>query len=687
MCGIIGVFNNAKAEEQVKIALAALKNRGKDASNILNINENGALGHNLHAIISNIPQPLKGKGILTANCEIYNWQELNKKYQFNVQNDAEVLLKLLDNFGLEKLKELDGVYAFAYLNNNQLFLVRDILGEKPLWYSQENGFSFASEKKTLIRIGCQNVQELNPRNILTYDLKEKKINFTYRNFFAYLPENEQKWEKIKKQTQQLLHLAIDKRIPAKKFGLLFSGGVDSTYLANYLTKKRYDFTCYTTVLESETEPQDLIYAKKAAKELGLKLRIKTIKLSEIPYYLQKIVPLIEDSNVTKVGVALTFYLACEMAREDGCKVIFSGLGSEEIFAGYERHKHSTNINQECLSGLLKLYERDLYRDDVITMDNQLELRLPFLDSVLASYSLTIPGKYKISNEATKLILRDIAFEEGISKELAYRKKAAAQYGSRMNNALSRLSKIENYNSISAYLSSFYPKSNLKLGVLFSSGKDSTYSALIMQRQNYELSCLITLKSSNPDSFMFHTPAIDMVKLQAEAMGIPILLQETKGNKEEELDDLRLALEKAKIEHKIEGIITGAVFSTYQRDRIEKICDELGLKIFSPLWHKDQCQLLNELLINNFEVIFTSIAAEGLDESWLNRKITAKEVGELQKLSQKLGLNVAGEGGETESLVLDCDLFTKKIQITKSRKSVEKKHTGRLIIEEAGLIEK
>ena len=187
--------------------------------------------------------------------------------------------------------------------------------------------------------------------------------------------------------------------------------------------------------------------------------------------------------------------------------------------------------------------------------------------------------------------------------------------------------------------------------------------------------------------MFNLPAIDMVKLQAEAMEIPILIQETKGKKEDELDDLKMVLEKAKIQYQIEGIITGAVFSTYQRDRIERICDELGLKIFSPLWHKDQYQLLKELLINKFEVIFTSIAAEGLDESWLGEDITNERISLLKKLNETVGINMAFEGGEAESLVLNCPLFYKKIKIIKFKKEMEKKYTGRLIIEEAVLVDK
>ena len=155
MCGIIGVFNNAKAEEQVKIALAALKNRGKDASNILNINENGALGHNLHAIISNIPQPLKGKGILTANCEIYNWQELNKKYQFNVQNDAEVLLKLLDNFGLEYRfvsRYLRGFLTYEQMVEKLFRAIKNYAKRQMRWFNRNPSIKWVKKLNQAVQL-------------------------------------------------------------------------------------------------------------------------------------------------------------------------------------------------------------------------------------------------------------------------------------------------------------------------------------------------------------------------------------------------------------------------------------------------------------------------------------------------------------------------------------------------------
>ncbi|MBI2582386.1 diphthine--ammonia ligase [Candidatus Woesearchaeota archaeon] len=705
MCGIIGVFNDKDAFNKVKTALAILHNRGKDGFGIANgheiqhhhdlkkffpLKDKNVVGHALHAVVDHIPQPIKKDGILVANCEIYNWKKLNLKYKFKAQNDAETLLSFLDKFGIERLDELDGVYSFAYRKEDVLYLARDILGEKPLWYSYTtDNFAFASEKKALEKLGFLDIQELNPRSLIKYDISANKIEFIFREFFTYLPEHIGSFETLKEKTAVLLDKAIEKRIPEKKFGLLFSGGIDSTYLAKYFKDKEYDFTCYTAVLDTEsaTIPSDLEAAQKVTKELGLNLKVKKIKLQEIPPYLKKIVPLIEDSNVVKVGVALTFYVACEMAKEDGCKVIFSGLGSEEIFAGYERHKNSANINQECLSGLRKMYERDLYRDDVLTMDNNMELRLPFLDLELIDYALKIPEKYKIKGEVTKYILREIALEKGIPKEYAFRKKTAAQYGSKFDYALGKLAKQQKFPSKSAYLRTFYPSHNLKLGVLFSSGKDSTAAAQIMKQQNYELTCLIHLKSENPDSYMFQTAGTELVEMQAEAMGLPILIQKTKGEKESELKDLEKAFQEAQKKYQIEGIVSGALFSTYQRDRIEKICDKLGLKIFSPLWHKPQDKHLQDLLEKGFEIVLTAVAAEGLDKSWLGRKFTVKDIEKLQKLHQKYGLNVAGEGGETESLVLDCPLFTKKIVLEKTEIIEEDKNRAHLVIKKAKLVAK
>lgn len=699
MCGITGVFKRAESIKLAETALAVIEHRGRDGkcSYTKGTGENSyAVAHCLHSVVNFIKQPLVDKKkdqVFLANCEIYNWKELNQEYNLGARNDAEALFKLLqknDSLDISKILErLDGVYAFCYIDKNRLYLARDIIGEKPIWYSHTDGFAFASEKKALEKIGFLGINELNPRKILVYSIEADRLEFIERQFFSAEKELNEEPTSISEKLSRHLEKAVLKRVPEQKFGLLFSGGIDSTIIAHILKKAGHDFTCYTTIVDDNDfkEPEDLAHAKLVAEKLGLKHKIIKIRQGEAESLLKKLVPLIEDTNVVKAEVGLTFYAACEAAGRDGCKVIFTGLGSEELFAGYKRHKDSTDINKECISGLLKLYERDLYRDDVITMYHGLEARLPFLDTALIEYSLKIPGSLKIKQGVEKHILRLAAQELGLPVELTMRPKKAAQYGSNVSRLIARLTKQAGFKLKSEYLRQFYPTHNLKLGALVSSGKDSIYAMYTLMKQNYKIECLITIKSKNPDSYMFHTPAVELVELQGKSMGIPLLVQQTEGEKEDELKDLVLALTNAKEKYKIEGVITGALYSNYQRERIEKICDMLSLKVFSPLWHINQETELREILDSGFEIILTRIAAEGLDKSWLNVPLTQAHINKLAKLNQKFGLNIAGEGGEYESLVLDGPLFAKKIILKKSEILEENKNSATLIIKKAELADK
>ncbi len=206
----------------------------------------------------------------------------------------------------------------------------------------------------------------------------------------------------------------------------------------------------------------------------------------------------------------------------------------------------------------------------------------------------------------------------------------------------------------------------KCAVLFSGGKDSTYAAYLVNKEGYETTCLITIESENPDSFMFHTPSIEQTKKQAEAMGIKLVSVKSKGEKEKELLDLENAIKKAKEKYNIEGVVTGAVESVYQASRVQKICNKLDLECFNPLWQKDQAELLNDLIKNKFEVIIVGVAAYPLDEKWLGRRVDNNFIKDISELNRKYKINVVGEGGEFESLVVNCPLFKKKIIIKEKR---------------------
>mgnify|MGYP005839670483 CR=1 FL=1 len=226
---------------------------------------------------------------------------------------------------------------------------------------------------------------------------------------------------------------------------------------------------------------------------------------------------------------------------------------------------------------------------------------------------------------------------------------------------------------------------MRLGVLFSGGKDSTL-ALHKAAEKEEIVCLITLVSENKESFMFHTPNIDVTALQAEAMGLPLIKKVTKGKPEEELKDLEEAIAQAVNCFKIEGVVTGAVESVYQSKRIQSICDRLNISCISPLWKKNQKALLEELMEKGFKVIIAGVFAYPLDKSWLGKEINKELIERLSRIGEKFGLNISGEGGEIETTVLDAPLFKKKIEILDF--SIEAKgNSGVLVIKRALLAPK
>jgi len=197
--------------------------------------------------------------------------------------------------------------------------------------------------------------------------------------------------------------------------------------------------------------------------------------------------------------------------------------------------------------------------------------------------------------------------------------------------------------------------------------------------------LLAVKSANDESYMFHVPNIHLTDLLSEAMDIPIISVETDGIKEAELEDLKEGFEKLK-SLGVEAIYAGALYSTYQKSRIEKLAAEVGIKAISPYWHVDELEYMRMIVSLGFEVIISGVAAYGLDEKWLGRKIDDKCIDDLLKLNQKVGLNLAFEGGEAETLVLDGPIFKKRVKVLDYKKEWNV-DSGLYIIEDAILEEK
>jgi len=205
-------------------------------------------------------------------------------------------------------------------------------------------------------------------------------------------------------------------------------------------------------------------------------------------------------------------------------------------------------------------------------------------------------------------------------------------------------------------------------------------------EGHEVVCLITVISENPESYMFHTPNIHMTKLQAEAMELPLIEETTKGIKEEELRDLVKAIARAKEQYDIQGIVSGAIYSNYQRTRIDDICRELELESLSPLWKRTPRDMLEEMVASGFRVVMSAVAADGLGEEWLGTEFTPEVIEELCHLHDTCYVCTGGEGGEFETLVVDAPFFKKRIVIDKME-TFYRLHDGSLRITKAHLEEK
>ncbi len=217
--------------------------------------------------------------------------------------------------------------------------------------------------------------------------------------------------------------------------------------------------------------------------------------------------------------------------------------------------------------------------------------------------------------------------------------------------------------------------------LFSGGKDSTLALHKMHEQGKPVELLLSMVSDNDYSYMFHKPNIKYTKLQADALGIKHVFFTTKGEKEKELDDLKKAFK----ENGITELVTGAVASTYQRDRINNICKEMKIIHHAPLWGIEPLLELNELS-KNYHVLVTQVAAEGFDDKILGKRIDGKMIEMLLKLHERYHVNMLFEGGEAESFVTDAPLFKKRIEIIEAH-TEWKGAVGKYVIDNAFLADK
>lgn len=207
---------------------------------------------------------------------------------------------------------------------------------------------------------------------------------------------------------------------------------------------------------------------------------------------------------------------------------------------------------------------------------------------------------------------------------------------------------------------------MKLAALISGGKDSILAVYQMQQQGHDIKYLLVMEPETDESYMFHHPNTWMTELISESMNIPLIKGKTHGRKEEELADLKALLQK--VAGEVDGVVSGALASSYQKQRIDRLCSELSLQSLAPLWGTRAEELWQDLFDHNFKVMITAVAAEGLSETWLGRVVDENNYNELKMLSKQHRFHLGFEGGEAETLVLDMPLYEKKIAVKKASSS-------------------
>ena len=482
MCSIVGLEGNFKANDIIKM-LKTSKNRGPDSSgvyldevhtniNLTEFNDDNAypiaFGHNLLSIYDNNdriskPQPVASDNlVLVFNGEIYNFKTmknfLNKVgVEVEINSDAEALLYLIDFYAkkLDLLKAvqsairlIDGDYAFAVWDGENLAIARDPLGVKPLFYGKNADFKgFASSRLSLKEVGITDIDTLKPEHIL----------YNWEDIAPAQPIYEKIFEGDVAKIDKMLRLSVLKRVEGlRELGVIFSGGLDSSYLALLLKEMSENIplkiTLYAVGAEGSKDVEAAIYASKF---LNLDLEICEVTEELVREALPDVVKSIGDDNLMKVGVGLTTYFATKMVARDGMKVAISGQGADELFGGYKRYVQSFidgTLNYDLRVDISNMYHVNLERDDACSMLNGVELRLPFLDKKLVELVLNIPDNKKIvsmHDDMRKSILRKLAFEEGLDYEIAYRPKKAAQYGTGIDKILRK--KIIKDTDLSQYL--------------------------------------------------------------------------------------------------------------------------------------------------------------------------------------------------------------------------------------------
>lgn len=199
---------------------------------------------------------------------------------------------------------------------------------------------------------------------------------------------------------------------------------------------------------------------------------------------------------------------------------------------------------------------------------------------------------------------------------------------------------------------------MRIAVLSSGGKDSSAAWWWAMCRGWDIVSIVTVDVQDGDSHMFQVPSTNWVEHQAQFAGLPWVNVPASGSVEDEIGALEAALSGLEID----AIVSGALRSDFQKQRLECMSQRLNIHSFSPLWHQKPIDHLSGMVEAGFQIMLTSVSCEGLDHTWLGHVLTEQSLIELYDLSKKHRFNVDGEGGEYETFVLGGPIWSRTLHV-------------------------
>lgn len=439
MCGILGAHGTS--QQTVEKNLPLLAHRGPDHRGIVQAG-NMILGHTRLAIVDveHGQQPLRstdGRYWLINNGEIYNHEDLREQYpdyDFQTDSDNEVLLPLFAEHGVAMLDQLNGMFAMAVYDTQEdrLFLARDPIGIKPLYYGwRGETFYFSSEMKSIDGI-VDEMHELGPGQY--YDNGHIARYYDIDDLKQRAQEHPATIADVREALVQAVHRRLMSDVP---LGVYLSGGLDSTIVASIVAQVKPDVHSFAVGVEGS---EDIQQARKAAEALGTNHHEYIYTAEEILDALSDIIYHLESFDPTLVRSAIPNYFLAKMTRQY-VTVVLTGEGADELYAGYHYLKEFDHdaLDDELVGLLANLYNCNLQRCDRMTMAHSIEARVPFLDVNFIEVSMRVPHADKIHPETQveKYALRR-AFEDILPENVAWRRKEQFSHGAGGNHLMEDL---------------------------------------------------------------------------------------------------------------------------------------------------------------------------------------------------------------------------------------------------------